>query len=267
MAQPLARPDLSDETLRALRTRAGAPGPRVEPVEVEGRTVWIKRAGGPQATRWHRLQAFLARVAPHPMLRVTVDEGGPASIARERARIEAFRAAGFLVPDLVLDLPDALVLSDLGPNLGQMHKRDAPAFRALLPAIGDTLGRVHASGLVHGRPSRRDLVTRAGTIGFLDFEEDPAKAMPIAVAQGRDVWLLFVDLARGGLDDDALRATFDAYAPHLDEERRAALAAVAVPVARIGAVLQPLVGAFAGRDLKAPIAASRFLSAALERRR
>lgn len=258
---------LPDEALDALRARAAAPGPRIERMETAGRIVWIKRPGETQATRWHALQRLAARLAPHPMLRVTVDGGGPASIERERARIGAFRAAGFLVPEVLLDLPDALVLSDLGSNLGQVHKGDEPAFRRALPPLGETLGRVHDCGLVHGRPSRRDLVWHEGEIGFLDFEEDPLAAMPLTVAQARDVVLLFVDLARSGLDAEGLGAVWNAYAPHLSPERHEALRAVVGPAARIGAVFGPFLKPFAGRDLKAPIAAARFLGAALEGRR
>lgn len=256
---------LSSQTLDRLARAAEEAGPRIQRVEVDDRIFWIKRPGETQAKAWHVLQRVSARLVPHPMLRVTVDRGGPASIQRERERIEAFRDAGFNAPEIVHASSRALVLGDLGDNLGQILKRDRAAFLALLPLVGETLGRVHAAGLTHGRPSRRDLTRVGDAIGFLDFEEDAQASMPLDVAQARDVWLLFIDLARAGLEAAEFEACWSAYRPHLSEPRAAALFGVTRWVARASILVGPIAAPFAGRDLKAPIAAARFLHAARHR--
>src|SRR5690606_39575859 len=67
---------------------------------------------------------------------------------------------------------------------------------AMLVEMAGALGRVHARGLCHGRPHPRDLFRTAdGRWGYLDFEEEPEASMPLAAAQAREVWLMFMEIA------------------------------------------------------------------------
>lgn len=144
---------LQSTPLSALVARAAAPGPRIEPVDLEGARYWIKR---PEALslRW-RLQ-----------------KGDPLRLfAAERETHRLMQARGVPVPPLLAEAEDYLILPDCGPTLAAlMRAADRPSHWAAFAAAGTALARLHALGLAHGRPQPRDLCWDGATLRFLDFE-------------------------------------------------------------------------------------------------
>ncbi len=116
----------------------------------------------------------------------------------EKRKAQAFLAAGFEVPRIVYGEGPVLVLSDVAPiiqdRLKCLRKENAQEHDELLIHCAHALGKAHAKGLCHGRPHPRDFFQKNGVAGFLDFEEEPEAVMPLAVAQARDVWLLFFQI-------------------------------------------------------------------------
>ncbi|MFD2236258.1 hypothetical protein [Aureimonas populi] len=262
MTDPAPSSPVHDSHALLALARGGAR--RVERIELAGRAYWAKRPGTAEGGRWHAAQALLSRTLPLPILRPTVSRGGDAAAGGEAQRIEAFRRAGFHVPDIAARAPGLLILSDIGPNLGTVRQHlSAEAFGQVLRMAAETLGRAHAAGLVHGRPSLRDLTYDGRAIGFLDFEEDPRAVMPLASAQARDLWLFFCQLAAAGVRPEAQGAALVAYRPFLTPEVQAALRPLLTLVAGAGRLVMPLARPFAGRDLVAPIEASRLMRAGL----
>jgi tRNA A-37 threonylcarbamoyl transferase component Bud32 len=179
--------------LAALLSSSG----RVQPVALSSGTVWIKRhdvKGGP---RFAAVQRALAGLLRMPFLRPSpVPEKGDYA-ARDMRRMQRFRQHGIPTADILYASGSALVFSDVGRTVHkQLAGLDDPKMHDdLLVFCCAELGHLHASGLCHGRPFPRDMFTRGGRIGFIDFEEEPEAVMPLEVAQARDIWLLFMQVA------------------------------------------------------------------------
>ena len=108
-----------------------------------------------------------------------------------------------------------LVLSDVAEivenALHRLRDVDPAEHDRMLVEMAAALGRVHARGLCHGRPHPRDMFYGDGVWGFLDFEEEPEAAMPLAVAQARDVWLMFMQIAGRSLQEGTDARAFAAW--------------------------------------------------------
>ena len=241
---------------------------RVARAEVSSGAVWIKRCGRPHPSR--RLQALVARLFPSAhFLRPSPWVDGPRAVEREMRQMEAFRQAGFATPRVLLASGSVIVLTDMGEtvfsHMKALRKVDPAAHDALLVACTRALGEVHAAGLCHGRPHPRDFGMKDGRIGFFDFEEEPAQAMPLASAQARDIWLLFFQVAAHAIDPGTCRAALDAWLAVAPEEAARELARLVrffgrwLPAARLAGKL------YMGGDLERFIKGTGALAALLPR--
>lgn len=206
---------LSPEAIaQLLRLLVTAPRHRLSPAVIGGRAVWIKRFDAvrrPLAKRVHD------RVSPLlPVFLRASPACDAAGLARREARkAVAFADAGIATPATLWRSAGVLVLSEVAaigePMLDRLRDADPVRHDRMLVEMAAALGRVHAAGLCHGRPHPRDMFRLDdGGWGFLDFEEEPEAAMPLAAAQARDIWLLFMQIAGRALDartcDRAFRA-------------------------------------------------------------
>jgi tRNA A-37 threonylcarbamoyl transferase component Bud32 len=204
-------PDLTDADIASLLLVLVGGSRRVERVDLSSRTIWIKRYGTERPSVWMRLQKGLSRLLPVVFLRPSPYLPPRQMAERELRRIREFRREGMAVPDVLYSSKGAIVLGDVGPTvqarLKSLKTGSATAHDDLLVACAAELGRLHAGGLCHGRPYPRDMFFAGSRLGFMDFEEEPQTVMPLATAQARDIWLLFLQIAsnaRNGV------ATFDA---------------------------------------------------------
>ena len=262
-------PDMTDGDVTALLAALTRETDRVERVALSFGAVWIKRYGTERPPIWTKAQTALARLFGQPFLRPSPYLDSKGMIAREIRRIETFAAHGVPVPRVLYASGKALVLSDVAPTvtarLDVLRDTDPAAHDALLVACAAHLGALHGKGLCHGRPHPRDFfVAGERSIGFMDFEEEPEAVMPLATAQARDVWLLFLQLtdrARLG------RATAEkAYAAWRTNAPPAAEAELTEMLRFLGKFLSPtqLIGrVHMGSDLRRFLAATRYLSEAL----
>lgn len=199
------------ELLRAL---VESRGERITSATVDGQRVWIKRfdAINRGFAKW--LHAAGSALAFHPFLRSSPWLTPQAQVQRELRKSSAFRAAGFATPTIHHAREAVLVSAHCEPLAS--HRLDVlvddpAAHDALLTQCAEALGRVHAAGLCHGRPHPRDMFLQGGAIGFLDFEEEPEAAMPLAVAQARDAWLLIQQIAGKAMTPEGDRIAFEAW--------------------------------------------------------
>jgi tRNA A-37 threonylcarbamoyl transferase component Bud32 len=237
---------------------------RVERVGLSSGAVWIKRYGTERAPRWVALQRMLANLIRAPFLRpspVLADEG---MAEREIRRIAQFAAHDVPTARVIYSSGSAVVFSDAGETIDSelwaIAKRDAPAHDDMLIHCAAELGRLHAKGLCHGRPYPRDMFLKDGRVGFMDFEEEPDKVMPLETAQARDIWLLFLQVAtRAKLG----RATHDrAYHAWAEVAPPAAIAELRKLTGFLGAFLSTarLIGrVHMGSDLRRFIVATSYL--------
>lgn len=179
----------------------GAKG-RVFPLHWQGRDLWVKQAVVSKHKVWHRLQRFAAGLLAIPMLRPTVSPGGKPGLDEETSHLLRMREHGVQVPELVMTGEAWIVLGDNGSILKDHVKtalangEDAKA-RDLIEKAARGLADLHMRDCAHGAPLLRNMTLRHdGSIGFIDFEEDPEGCMPVADAQARDVLLFLFSIQR-----------------------------------------------------------------------
>ncbi len=143
------------EDLRKLvEARAANGAPRVERVETSHGVFWIKR---PEILN----------------LRYRLQKGDPRkAFERERLGFQDLNAADGPAPKLAAEGADFIVLPDCGPDLRYrlLHEEDPAVRRGLLLDAARALGRMHALGFAHGRPSPKDMCRLNGQELLLDFE-------------------------------------------------------------------------------------------------
>lgn len=125
----------------------------------------------------------------HASLRWRLQKGDPkTAFAREVALLRGFAARGAAVPRIVAEDAGHIVLADHGTPLQWLVFR-GQANAALMQRTGAALAKLHALGLVHGRPSLRDICLDNNGLTFLDLEAG-AKLQADAQDQARDLFLL-----------------------------------------------------------------------------
>jgi hypothetical protein len=148
----LTDPDL--ET--ALQAALAEPPRRVREVMLpDGRRFWLKRV--------ERLSG-----------RLRLQKGDPArAFAAEREGLRVLEAAGLPVAGIAAEGPGWVLMPDAGPVLPRVvadpGRSDAEKLAAFA-AAGRALGRLHRSGMAHGRPAVRDICWDGQDARFIDLE-------------------------------------------------------------------------------------------------
>jgi tRNA A-37 threonylcarbamoyl transferase component Bud32 len=192
------------------------PRRRIVRGQISGHTVWVKRYDAHRRPVGKLLHEVISPVLPSAVLKASPRAGANKLAQREERKTELFRAAGFHAPKVLYREGALLVLSHEGPSLESLldelrRKGDSAAHDRLLVACAVTLARLHAAGLCHGRPHKRDILVKDGIWSFIDFEEEPEAVMPLTAAQARDVWLLFFQITHAALNPETPGLAFAAY--------------------------------------------------------
>ncbi|MGD9944560.1 MAG: hypothetical protein AB7L76_01810 [Burkholderiaceae bacterium] len=181
--------DQAPQLLRRSRARVLA-------VNCNGRRVWIKGAASPHSRTRYRLLDLFSALANAPALAAVDAPGGESGIAIELRRLQSLRRAGIRVPQVLAHGPDWLCLSDLGSTTLLAAIQQAPDAAARLGWWQTGLHailQVHSRGACLSQGFARNIIigSSPSTIGFIDFEDDPAASMSLTHAQVRD-WALFL---------------------------------------------------------------------------
>lgn len=260
---------LSPEAVeQVVRLLVASPRRRLSCAVIDGRIVWIKRFDTESLPLAKRVHGWLSPLLPSAILRASPALDAAGLAAREARKAAGFQAAGFPTPAILWRGKSVLVMSQVArigePLLAALRDAAPDGHEETLVGMADALGRAHAAGLCHGRPHPRDMFVRDdGEWGFLDFEEEPEAAMPLAAAQARDVWLMFMQIAARALDEETTARAFAAWR--------------AQAPAQIGPELRKLVAVFSlflpglkalrplglGKDGQRLLQATTFLRAAL----
>ncbi|MDP9838578.1 tRNA A-37 threonylcarbamoyl transferase component Bud32 [Neorhizobium huautlense] len=238
---------------------------RVQAVSLSCGTVWIKRHGDKGRRAIVAVQTALASALRLSFMRPSPAETGEGMVQRDLRRMGRFSEQNIPTADIIYTSANAIVLSDVAPtverSLGQLRKIDPAAHDDLLVFCSAELGRLHGAGLCHGRPFPRDMFVKDGRLGYIDFEEEPEAVMPLATAQARDLWLLFLQLSDRAIDR---RQTQDrAYAAWVASAPQAAIAELRAMTRYLGRFLwlARLIGRIhMGRDLRQFILATAYLT-------
>ncbi len=144
----------------------------------DGKTVWVKHA-----VKDYR--NLLQRVLF--VLRPSTKE-----LANEAAAIRRVGARGALVPTILEEHAEKLVLSDLGTTLEQLLRTaDAQTATALVAEAAKNLEVLHRAEGWHGNAALRNMTQTAdGRIGLFDFDHGVPHWLPLKLKQAYDVWIM-----------------------------------------------------------------------------
>jgi len=217
---------------------------RITRFRQRGRTVWLKDFSHPSPPKWHNVQRALSLLTRLELLRPVPSRDGVEGARSEIEAIGRFREIGVRVPEVLWSGGTRLVLSDVGPTLRDIEResRGARVSHAIHAAARE-LRRMHGEGLVHGRPILRNMTWDGETVGFIDFEEQPADVMPLDAARARDVMLLVMSVGRRG-GEELTRSAFTEYAVGMAPDVRAELRRVV----RAARPLRGILRRFQGRS-------------------
>lgn len=182
---------------RFLRTCVSSQPYNIMRHDVEGETLWVKRAGPSNAVWRYQALGLVAKTLQMPVLTPVFNPGGAFAIATEVHRLQDLKARGLRVPQVMAHSEEGFVMGHLGvagqevPSLGnemeQTLPRDAQAVLALWKHGLHALGRVHKAGTCLSQAFARNMVRCPdGVIGYIDFEDDPIATLPLPVCQVRD---------------------------------------------------------------------------------
>ena len=164
--------------------------------------VWLKKAGPRHGKLRYHLLAAIAGALRLDVLKPVPNPGGEAAIAIEAERLRQLGAAGLRVPAVLAQQADGLLISDLGqsgrPPVVLQERLDQAAAAGPAALLATWREGLAAIALVHARQTYlsqafdRNLVQCPdGTIGYIDFEDDPGETLPLAECQARD-WLSYL---------------------------------------------------------------------------
>ncbi|GAA6118510.1 hypothetical protein [Acidovorax sp. FG27] len=194
MLQP---PATAPDYAAFLDERLPLQAPPIASYPLGDQQVWIKRAG-PGIGPWrYRGLALLAGLLRLPALRPVPNPGGTQAVATEVRRLRDFEARGLRAPEVLAARRDGFLMRHLGrpgqdmPSLGNEIHRAVPQGAAPVLALWrlglDAIARVHGEGTCLSQAFARNLVRdAAGVVAYVDFEDDPAAALPLATCQVRD---------------------------------------------------------------------------------
>lgn len=157
-----------------------------------GEYVWVRRASRRHAMYRYRLLGFVSRLFGLPLLSPVPNLGGEQGIATEAMRLTQLNQAGIMVPRLLAQQADALMMSDISAPTLESQIRHSPPTEAMhwfLQGI-DAIQAVHEQGQYLSQAFARNII--AGEhIAFIDFEDDPASVLNLLHCQARD-WFCYL---------------------------------------------------------------------------
>jgi len=236
--QPMTGMGLPLSEQERIAASAGWREHRVEVFDTAAGRVIAKGHRPLRSPARHRVLSFLARLAGVPFLRAVPVHGGAQSQAVEIGRLQALRAAGAAVPEVLHVAADHFVMRWLGANqLANLLQQRHPAAFDLWLQGARALVSVHAAGQYLSQCFGRNMIVddRAEPprfAGMIDFEDDPLEVMTLPEAQVRD-WLIYLQSTLWNLHVPAAR--IDAALDELMQTERPEVRALfAVAGARLG---------------------------------
>ena len=152
-----------------------------------GEKVWIRKVGKTVPEWRYKLLGGIASGLRLGVLQPVPNLGGRAALAIEARRLRALAVSGIQAPKLLAQSDTALMFSNVGSDtiLSEVENADDQigVWQEGLAAIAG----VHAQQQYLSQAFARNMIRADdGSIGFIDFEDDPGEYMPLALCQVRD---------------------------------------------------------------------------------
>lgn len=169
---------------------------RVCVLNIEGTQIFIKRQEAARNSVRYKILKTCAKMFREPLLTPANVLGGAYAQQTEALRLTQLNAVDASVPELLHVAPDWIAMSYLGGESfkeASLRGQQKPSyyFEKAIAAILDT----HQKGQNLSQCFVRNMMWHNDRPVFIDFEDDPAQYMPLAVAQGRDyMYFLFSSL-------------------------------------------------------------------------
>jgi tRNA A-37 threonylcarbamoyl transferase component Bud32 len=155
-------------------------GKRVFPVMLDGERYWVKRS--------RKNYKNLYQVVLHPNLSALRDE--------TRA-MRHLRLKGMLVPTVVHETPEFIVLTDTGESLQRCLQRGDEALRMrYVLQVADLLSELHARKAWHGNAALRNFTVQDGRLAMIDFENTAHRWLTLDLRQAFDIWQVLHSIAQ-----------------------------------------------------------------------
>ena len=163
-------------------------GKRVFPVTLDSGRFWVKRAHG---NRKH-----------------------PFELRNEVRSMRAVGRRGVLVPTVVHQTADCIVMTDLGKTM-QRHLEDADSAERMRCAlqVADVLSELHGKSGWHGNAALRNLMLCDGRIGMIDFENPAHRWLSLNGRHAFDAWQVIHSLAQFPDQESLICAFLKRYHP------------------------------------------------------
>ena len=154
-------------------------GRRVFAVTLDGERYWIKRS--------RKNYKNLYQIVLHPNLSALRDE--------TRA-MRSLRQKGMLVPAVVHESADFIVLTDVGESLQRcLELADESSRMRYVLQVADLLSELHGRKAWHGNAALRNFTTKNGRLGMIDFENTAHRSLTLNLRQAFDIWQVLHSIA------------------------------------------------------------------------
>jgi len=163
---------------------------------------WLKKsAPGMGVFRYHGLNIF-SSLLRLPLLKAVPQKGDQMALDIEVKRIECLHDNGVLTPKVIAKEPGWLLLKNLGESIiddMKAHRHNQTRMRKLFSHCLVAIKQLHLKNQYLSQGFVRNMLMideDRGTVGFIDFEDDPLTVMNLQQAQGRDLLLFINSTAR-----------------------------------------------------------------------
>lgn len=164
---------------------------RVFVMDVDGQKVVIKRQQETRSSFFYTVLRLCARITREPLLMPAYVPGSAKVQEVEVARIRELSQAGVAVPELLHVSTNWIALSYVGEgNLIDIMMKSGNPIQYWERALA-TISDVHRKGQCLSQVFLRNIMYQNDRMVFIDFEDDPARALGLTNAQARD-WVFFL---------------------------------------------------------------------------
>ena len=176
---------------------------RIEAIKSQtGQKYWLKKSAPARGYFRYMALNIFSKLLRTPLLKAVPQKGGQIALDLEIQRIEMLKSKGVEVPEIATVGPGWILLNDLGVSIiddMKTNRKDQQRIRKLFSICLKAIKKLHNADQYMSQGFVRNMLMVEednGTVGFIDFEDDPLTVMNLQQAQARDLMLFINSTAR-----------------------------------------------------------------------